>query len=683
MSNVPTLFDSLGKLGQHKTIDLKQFRCPGLPEGYKLCAYVQPTARTCFIDTGIKSTDEVGFQVTYQWDGTNPLSAQGEVIIGAGDADLDTRQWINNTSTGYLHIGWGTDRHHTTTSPAQSDIPTDKSIIWGQVNFMMSNTASCSIPTSDDIQLGYDSTFSGETLYLFASHGVTTHNNHTLARLYRCRISDGRRIKRDFIPVRRESDGKYGLFESIEKKIYFPEEGTLTGSELSSLWDYSHFAGAEGAYIDDYPTPDSPNFVKASGVEAGMAQIREALMVGPMLTKDYKTEANQNFCEETLPYFSRASVNGTSVFYNLPNTSIIGTNVDNSAGVYGAFEVPTNRRLLLAGQLDSKFKSFYLVFESFLSDKLSTGGVTAQCTLVHNQNNCNYLTHITSDKALSGIMTPVGGARVNTPILNNTTVRIVNKTSTRGVPSLNEISTYSRSIGRYISSPTRLYLPLLTRMFCPVVNSTLTTDVYRGKEKFLFYMPSLQVGAPTEQELNILDVTDTPKLYPEISLATYALRYLNHSNSRSVRCFIDAQYFNIVSIETEEAAIGTATGIAYSKLVSPLQGKYTPAAGEVEGVHYFKTPGEVIVKKFVTAADSASTTGLTTTITTYSLLSNDDDRFGEECRQLREVLWNTNGLNGTSTGFLDGVIQVGQTAGAQFANYHSLVLRLITHPWSD
>ena len=659
--SIPTLLDPLGKLGQHITVDLKQFRCPGLPEGYKLCSYVQPTARTCFVDTGIPSTDKVGFQITYQWDGTNPESAQGEVIIGAGDAELNTRQWINNTSTGYLHIGWGTDRHHTTTNPSQSDIPTDKSIIWGQVNFMMSNTASCSVPTSDEIQLGYDSNFSGETLYLFANHGTTANNNHTLARLYRCRISDGRRVKRDFIPIRRESDGKYGLFETVEKKVYFPEQGSLTGSELSSLWDYSHFNGSEGAYIDDYPTPNSPNFVKTSGIEAGMAQIREALMIGPMIPTPQSN--NNNYIGRFVPFLDLLQ-NSTvpipksatdypknaSGFLNIPNLNRSNTGggwyqlsdlfsginytlplkYTNNAAIY------TN---LTLGTKDTKYKSIYTILGAFYSQNNAFCDAPAL-----QQSNCDAV-----------ICHPINSEHVHNPNLFSD---IINSSLRCILPK----NTYSIGMLSCYDSP-YIIQNIIYNFYNPILLNGTREFLFRGfnntstkkNNRQKFYLPSLNPG-----------LFGIFRYMPNaISSIVYMLNYIRRAIAYTLITGIDSQYFDTPVVITEEVAETESTSDTYSKLTAST------------------TKNEVIITRIQITATSESSTGKLKTTTIWTLLPNTHEKFGEECRQLREALWNTNGVNRTSTGLLDGTIQVGANAGTAYTNNLSIELHPIVHTWTN
>lgn len=679
--SIPTLLDPLGKLGQHITIDLKQFRCPGLPEGYKLCSYVQPTARTCFVDTGIPSTDKVGFQITYQWDGTNPESAQGEVIIGAGDAELNTRQWINNTSTGYLHIGWGTDRHHTTTSPSQSDIPTDNSIIWGQVNFMMSNTASCSVPTSDEIQLGYDSNFSGETLYLFANHGTTANNNHALARLYRCRISDGRRVKRDFIPIRRESDGKYGLFETVEKKVYFPEQGSLTGSELSSLWDYSYFNGAEGAYIDDYPTPNSPNFVKTSGIEAGMAQIREALMVGPMIPTPQSN--NNNYVGRFVPFLDLLQ-NSTvpipksatdypknaSGFLNIPNLNRGTSNLpggswnalsDLFSGI--SYTLPLKYRVnqaaftrITLGTKDTKYKSIYAILGSF--DSLNNGWCDAPLL---EQSNCDaviyhpiYSSHVHSPKLLSDIIN--SSVRCITPKNGNYTGIL----SCAGSPYIIKNIIYNFYSPIFIR-------PSYARKDTVFYGFKNTSTKKNNRQKF--YLPSLNTGT----DVIIYDrLTGIFLEMPNaISSIVYMLNYVRRAVAHTLVTGIDSQYFDTPVVTTEEVAETESISDTYSKLTDST------------------AKNEVIVTRTQVTATSESTTGKLKTTTIWTLFPNTHEKFGEECRQLREALWNTNGIPHpttglpTSIGLLDGTIQVGANAGTAYTSHWSLELHPIVHTWTD
>lgn len=679
--SIPTLLDPLGKLGQHITVDLKQFRCPGLPEGYKLCSYVQPTARTCFVDTRIPSTDKVGFQITYQWDGTNPESAQGEVIIGAGDAELNTRQWINNTSTGYLHIGWGTDRHHTTTSPSQSDIPTDNSIIWGQVNFMMSNTASCSVPTSNEIQLGYDSNFSGETLYLFANHGATANNNYTLARLYRCRISDGRHVKRDFIPIRRESDGKYGLFETVEKKVYFPEQGSLTGSELSSLWDYSHFNGSEGAYIDDYPIPDSPNFVKTSGIEAGMAQIREALMIGPMIPTPPSNPNNYvgrfvpflNLLQNStvpIPKSATDYPKNASGFLNIPKLNRGTSNLPGGewwqiSGLFSgiSYTLPlkytfigaTTTRLTL-GTKDTKYKSIYTILGSFNS--LNNGGCDAPLL---QQSNCDAVIYHPNYSE------QVHNANLFSDIINSS-VRCITPKNT----------SYS-GILWCLGSP-YIIQNIIYNFYSPIFSNTgwarrntvfagFTNASTKKNNRQKLYLPSLNVGSDIARPQGL----DGIFLYMPnaISSIVYMLNYVRRAVAHTLVTGIDSQYFDTPIVTTEEVAETESTSDTYSKLTAST------------------TKNEVIVTRTQVTATSESSTGKLKTTTVWTLLPNTHEKFGEECRQLREALWNTNGISHpttglpTSTGLLDGTIQVGTNAGTAYTSHWSLELHPIIHTWTD
>lgn len=641
-----------GSLGRNLNVNLQELRAPGLPVGYKLCAYVASNGH-CYVDTGVPSSEKVGFQLTYQYQGSR--IAAGEVIIGAGVADTvtpanSTRQWINESSSNQLCVGWGANLPH--------GIATSNSIAYGQVNFMMSNTATVNLPNAKDLQLGYDAKFSGWNLYLFACNGSSggTYTLPTVAHLYRCRISEGRRVVRDFIPVRHTESGRYGLYEAIEGKVYYPGAGALTGAELNSVWDYSHFAGAEGAYIDDYPTPDSPNFVKASGVEAGMAQIREALMVGPMTptpgytTTDYKgrfVPFLSGFQYATIPVPQSATdyPKNASGFINIPNFNLGDTEIAGASTwlytadlLFGinenAYSFPIKRissSTCGLGNTSTRYKSVCAILGKVGAYSATNAGPG----IIPFQSNCDFVVHYKNSNHL------LSAALASASFTNSTT----------------------RMLGAASAGLSALYVPGQNTTACSFLFYVPTTTIIGGSAiqgaansqikkntTVKFYLPSLSKASTTSNTLIILMANNNPSA-SSVTTVSYLLKYLaRHSDeARSITTGIDDQYFSIGDGQTKPT--GTIT---YSNYVLD------------------KTTGTVAVD----ATDGTNSC-------TYTLLPNDHPIFGEECRQLRETLWNTNGVNGTSTGLLDGVIQVGPNAGTPYANYWSLQLRPIAHSWTN
>ena len=68
--------------------------------------------------------------------------------------------------------------------------------------------------------LGRKSYFTDRTIKLFFSYGKLYYGF-----VYYVRIYDGNKLLRDFIPVRRRSDGKIGLLDTVENKFYTSSNG--------------------------------------------------------------------------------------------------------------------------------------------------------------------------------------------------------------------------------------------------------------------------------------------------------------------------------------------------------------------------------------------------------------------------------------------------------------------------
>ena len=150
-----------------------------------------------------------------------------------------------------------------------------------------------------------------------------------------------------------------------------------------------------------------------------------------------------------------------------------------------------------------------------------------------------------------------------------------------------------------------------------------------------------------------------------ISSIVYMLNYIRRAIAYTLITGIDSQYFDTPVVTTEEVAETESTSDTYSKLTAST------------------VKNEVIITRIQITATSESSTGKLKTTTIWTLLPNTHEKFGEECRQLREALWNTNGVNRTSTGLLDGTIQVGANAGTAYTNNLSIELHPIIHTWTN
>lgn len=70
-------------------------------------------------------------------------------------------------------------------------------------------------------------------MFLFASNEKGTASYHSLARIYSCQIYDNGTLVRDFIPVKRKSDGAVGLLDKLNNAFYGNAgTGTFIAGEL-------------------------------------------------------------------------------------------------------------------------------------------------------------------------------------------------------------------------------------------------------------------------------------------------------------------------------------------------------------------------------------------------------------------------------------------------------------------
>lgn len=229
-----------------------------LPEGYEQLEWIESTGRQ-YIDTGLVFDDTYGFWVDY----LSPVAAKGgnQVLCGSRVDGMDTRYMIGSNadskppvvdSIGY--VGWNT-----------LVIPKDRGVQdsfrgISSVNYLNSRkadlhgviSASLSQPLVPQTVNFY--IFAGNTAY-----DVNSPVTYGEYRLFAFKISKGTACIRDFVPARRLSDGKVGLYETMEGVFY---ENQHLGAPADHIEDF-----IAGPALDAPKTYEQLDYLQSYGTE--------------------------------------------------------------------------------------------------------------------------------------------------------------------------------------------------------------------------------------------------------------------------------------------------------------------------------------------------------------------------------------------------------------------------------
>ena len=221
----------------------------GLPEGYTQLDYIASTG-TQYIDTGIVPNQNTGFEIEFL--SNNEISStSGEfgAILGAREkSSVNELQLTSYTTKDSGHNG--TLRFGSTSYNANI-IANEKNII----------SLKNKVYTSNNVVQTVEGEFiSPSTLSLFALNQNDTATQFGSVRIYSCKIYDGNKLVRDFVPC--DYNGEAGLYDLVYGLFYVNQgEGqfvkpVVLPSEYQPV-EYIEGTGTQQFEIDFLPNQDT------------------------------------------------------------------------------------------------------------------------------------------------------------------------------------------------------------------------------------------------------------------------------------------------------------------------------------------------------------------------------------------------------------------------------------------
>ena len=188
-----------------------------IPSGLVELEYIESTG-TQYIDTGIKASKNLKVEADI-----DVSAASGWVMILGDYTSGSYFSWWRQNTTMYAYYG-----------------SNNKTLaeLTGKRKYISNNTNNIwSIDTSKITVTPNSSDFSknGNNLYLFSVNNGGNYNKASM-KLYSCKIYDNGTLVRDFIPAKRISDGKCGLWDKVNFKFYTDKSGgNFTAGTINSI----------------------------------------------------------------------------------------------------------------------------------------------------------------------------------------------------------------------------------------------------------------------------------------------------------------------------------------------------------------------------------------------------------------------------------------------------------------
>jgi len=178
-----------------------------IPETYTQLEYLESTG-TQYIDTGVYVDDTYGYYIDAQ-------KTQRGDRIAIGVKGSDNSRWTYNVSEGNVVLGWN-DLY-----VAQGSEHCDKERHVAYMNYLNSRQRILDGVTRDSIRQTLSSNAGTYSVPVFAGKwGSDIVDYYWIGRIYAVKISRGSDIIRDFIPVRRISDGVLGMYDTVSNTFF-------------------------------------------------------------------------------------------------------------------------------------------------------------------------------------------------------------------------------------------------------------------------------------------------------------------------------------------------------------------------------------------------------------------------------------------------------------------------------
>lgn len=210
-----------------------------LPEGYEQVSNIKTTGEQ-YINTGYTPNPSTfGFFIDIKTE--NPVTNNDAAHIFVAGKRTDNAKYrvaltmYNQTAGGEIRLGASTDKNPRLGKNLHTTLEIKNKVI------TYPNGSTVSIATEiEDVSCS-------TSLYLFALNNNGTMQRFTTCRLYRFQIYEDSTLVRDFVPARRVSDGKLGLYELLgtysgETGYFFVNEGSgadfTVEDTISGLGDF-------------------------------------------------------------------------------------------------------------------------------------------------------------------------------------------------------------------------------------------------------------------------------------------------------------------------------------------------------------------------------------------------------------------------------------------------------------
>lgn len=244
--------------------------------------YIESTG-TQYIDTGIKASKNLKVEAEI-----DVSTASGWVMILGDYTSGSYFSWWRKDTTMYAYYG-SNNKTLAEQTGKRKYIANDTNNIWS-----IDSSGITVSPNSSDFSKN------GGNLYLFSVNNGGNYNKASM-KLYSCKIYDNRTLVRDFVPARRISDWKAGLWDKVSYRFYTDEN------------DGDFKAGAENSIIPEIGIPIE--YIEATGTQ--YINTNYKLTTNTKVTADFQITSQQSLNNDifgVVGQFSFRQYGGTNHF---------------------------------------------------------------------------------------------------------------------------------------------------------------------------------------------------------------------------------------------------------------------------------------------------------------------------------------------------------------------------------
>lgn len=210
-----------------------------VPIGYTEVEYIQNTG-TSYINTNFKPNQDTRIVCTMQC----VTSSQYGRYIGAGDYNAVNGIQFDYESgaQGTLHISWGHLNSWTVYSNCVGDYNVH-TYDWNKNYFYRDKGETNQFSASTTYTAFQCVANLGIFCHIYNNGGVpTSQNEYMVGKMYSFQIYDNGTLVRDFVPCKRDSDSKYGVYDVVNNTFYSSANSTaLSGGSETGTTEYPKY----------------------------------------------------------------------------------------------------------------------------------------------------------------------------------------------------------------------------------------------------------------------------------------------------------------------------------------------------------------------------------------------------------------------------------------------------------